>query len=72
MKRICAVCALLLLLGACGGPRQAAETPAPAPAALTGSMSQSGAVSFGVFRKILSMTVMVNDCAAARHTPRGV
>ena len=35
MKRICAVCALLLLLGACGGPRQAAETPAPAPAALT-------------------------------------
>lgn len=35
MKQICAACVLLLLLGACGGPRQAAETPAPAPAALT-------------------------------------
>ena len=43
-----------------------------APAAMTASMSQSVAVSFGVFRKILSMTAMVNDCAATRHTPRGV
>ena len=38
-----------------------------APAAMTASMSQSVAVNFGVFRKILSMTAMVNDRDA--HAP---
>lgn len=35
MKRICTACVLLLLLGACGGPQQAAEPPAPSSAPLT-------------------------------------
>ena len=43
-----------------------------APAAMTASMSQSVAVNFGVFRKILSMTAMVNDRTPTRHTPWGV